>query len=44
MEEEALGLEKTIFPSRGECQGHVAGVGGLGGRAGAGYRGLWDNI
>ena len=37
---EALGLAKVICPSRGECQGQEAGVGGLGSRAGRGYRGL----
>jgi hypothetical protein len=30
---EALGLAKIICPSTGECQGQVAGVGGLGSRA-----------
>jgi hypothetical protein len=37
---EALGLAKIICPSTGECQGQEAGVGGLGSRAGEGYRGL----
>jgi hypothetical protein len=37
---EALGLAKIICPSTGECQGQEAGVGGLGSRAGGGYRGL----
>jgi hypothetical protein len=37
---EALGLAKIIYPSIGECQGQEAGVGGLGSRAGGGYRGL----
>jgi hypothetical protein len=37
---EALGLEKIICPSTGECQGQEAGVSGLGSRVGAGYRGL----
>jgi hypothetical protein len=35
---EALGLAKIICPSTGECQGQEAGVGGLGSRAGGGYR------
>ena len=37
---EALGLVKIICPSTGECQGQEAGVGGLGSRAGGGYRGF----
>jgi hypothetical protein len=37
----ALGLEKIICPSIGECQGQQTGIGGLGSRAGGGYRGLW---
>jgi hypothetical protein len=37
---EALGLEKIICPSIGECQGQEAGVRGLGSRTGGGYRGL----
>ena len=37
---EALGLVKIICSSIGECQGQKAGVGGLGSRAGGGYRGL----
>ena len=37
---EALGLAKSICPSTGECQGQEAGVGGLGSRAGGGYRAL----
>jgi hypothetical protein len=37
---EALGLAKMICPSTGECQGQEAGVGGLGSRAGGGYRGI----
>ena len=37
---EALDLVKIICPSRGECQGLEAGVGGLGSRVGQGYRGL----
>jgi hypothetical protein len=37
---EALGLGKIICPSTGECQGQEVGVGGLGSRAGGGYRGL----
>jgi hypothetical protein len=32
----ALGLEKIICSSIGECQGQEAGVGGLGSRAGVG--------
>ena len=32
MEDEALGLEKILDPSIGECQGQVVGVGGLGSR------------
>jgi hypothetical protein len=36
-----LGLVKIICPSTGECHGQEAGVGGLGSRAGGGYRGLW---
>ena len=40
MGEEALGLAKIICPSIGECQVQEAGVGGLGSRAGGGYRGL----
>jgi hypothetical protein len=31
---EALGLEKIICPSTGECQGQEVGVGGFGSRAG----------
>jgi hypothetical protein len=41
---EALGLAKVICPSTGECQGQEVGVGGLGSRAGAGYRGVGDSI
>ena len=37
----ALGPVKALYPSTGECQGQEAGVGGLGSRAGGGYRGLW---
>jgi hypothetical protein len=37
---EAFSLAKIICPSTGECQGQVAGVGGLGSRVGGGYRGL----
>jgi hypothetical protein len=33
---EALGLEKIICPSTGECQGQEVGVGGLGSREGRG--------
>ena len=39
MGREVLGLEKIICPGTGECQGQEAGVGGLGSRAGGGYRG-----
>jgi hypothetical protein len=39
---EALGLAKIICPSTGECQGQEAGVGGLGSRAGGGFRGLLE--
>jgi hypothetical protein len=38
---ETLGIMKIICSSTGECQGQEAGVGGLGSRAGGGYRGLW---
>jgi hypothetical protein len=38
---EALGPVKIICPSTGECQGQGAGVGGLGSRAGGGFRRLW---
>ena len=37
---EALDLVKIICPNTGECQGQEAGVGGLGSRAGGGYRGF----
>ena len=37
---EAPGLAKIICPSTGESQGQAAGVGGLGSRAGGGYRGI----
>jgi hypothetical protein len=37
---EALGLAKIICHSKGEWHGQEAGVGGLGSRAGGGYRGL----
>jgi hypothetical protein len=37
---EALGLAKIICPSTGECQ--EVGMGGLGSRAGGGYRGLLE--
>jgi hypothetical protein len=40
MEGEAFGLVKIICPSTGEWQGQELGVGGLGSRAGGGYRGL----
>jgi hypothetical protein len=39
-EERPLGLANFICPSTGECLGHEVGVGGLGSRAGRGYRGL----
>ena len=39
---EALSLVKIIYPSTGECQGQEARVGGLGSRAGGGYRGLLE--
>jgi hypothetical protein len=38
-EERPLGLAKIICLSTGECQGQEAGVGGLGSRAGEGYKG-----
>jgi hypothetical protein len=39
---EALGLAKIICAIKGECQGQEAfWVGGLGSRAGRGYRELW---
>jgi hypothetical protein len=38
---EALGLVKIICTSTGECQNQEAGVGGLGSRAGEGYRETW---
>jgi hypothetical protein len=41
LEGEALGLVKIICPSTGEFQCQEAGVGGLGSKAGGGYRGLW---
>ena len=40
-EERPLGLANFICPTTGECQGQEQGVGGLGNRAGGGYRGLW---
>jgi hypothetical protein len=39
---EALRLTKIICPSTGKCQGQEAGVGGLGSRAGGGYRELLE--
>ena len=36
---ETLGLVKIICPNIGEGQGQEIGVGGLGSRAGEGYRG-----
>jgi hypothetical protein len=41
---EALGIVKIICTSTGEGQGQEVGVGGLGSRAGGGYRGLGDSI
>jgi len=40
MGEEALSLAKILCPITGEIQDQEAGVGGLGSRAGGGYRGL----
>jgi hypothetical protein len=40
-EERPLVLQRSLCPSTGECQGQEAGVGGLGSRAGGGYRGFW---
>ena len=40
MGEEALGLVKILCPSTKECQGQEVRVGGLGSRAGGGYRGF----
>jgi hypothetical protein len=37
---EALGLVKIICPSKGECQGQEAGMGGLRSRVREGYRGV----
>jgi hypothetical protein len=42
MRGEALDLAKIICPSTGECQGQEAGLGGLGSRAGGGYRRLLE--
>jgi hypothetical protein len=39
---EALGIEKIICPSTGECQGQEAGVGGLGAGQGEGIGGLGE--
>jgi hypothetical protein len=39
-EERPLGLANFICPCIGEHQGQEAGVGGLGSRAGGGYKGL----
>ena len=39
-EERPLGLINFISPSTEECQGQEVGVGGLGSRAGGGYKGL----
>jgi hypothetical protein len=44
MGREALGLEKIIFPSTGECQDQEVGVGGLGRRAEEGIGDFWDSI
>jgi hypothetical protein len=38
---EALGLEKIICPSTGECQCQEAGVGGLGAGQGEGTGDFW---
>jgi hypothetical protein len=38
---EALGIVKVICPGTGKCKGQESGVGGLGSRAGGGYRWLW---
>ena len=42
MEEEALGPVKVLCHSVGGCQGQEAGKGGLGSRAGGGYRRLLE--
>ena len=39
---ETHGLAMIISPSTRECQRQEAGVGGLGSRAGGGYRGLLE--
>jgi hypothetical protein len=39
---ETLGLANIICFSTGECQGQEMGVGGLGSRAGGGYRELLE--
>jgi hypothetical protein len=39
-EERPLAIANFICPSTGECQGQEVGVGGLGSRAGRGYREL----
>jgi hypothetical protein len=44
MRGEALGLEKIICPSTGECQGQEVEVGGLESRAGEGIGGFGDSI
>jgi hypothetical protein len=41
---EALGLEKIICPSTGECQGQDEGVCGLGSREEEGIGDLGDSI
>jgi hypothetical protein len=37
----ALSIAKIICPCTEKCQGQEVGVGGLGSKAGGGYRGLW---
>jgi hypothetical protein len=41
---EVLGLLKIICPSKGECQGQEAGVGGFGSRVGDDIGGFGDSI
>jgi hypothetical protein len=41
---EALGLEKIICPSIGECWGQEAGMGVLGSRVGEGIGSFGDSI
>jgi hypothetical protein len=38
---EALGFAKIMHPNTGKCQGQEGRVGGLGSRAGGGYRGFF---